>query len=66
MPERSGEVVMRTALWAQALVEHGMLSGMAAKVGSAFDAIEASFQSHPAVWLMAAAIGVLVLVRGRR
>jgi hypothetical protein len=57
---------MTTVIWAQALVEHGMLSGMAAKVGSAFDAIEASFQNHPAVWLIGAGIGVLVLVRGRR
>lgn len=56
---------MTPTIWAQAIVEHGALSGAAASFASAFDRVQANFEEHQTMWLVLGAVLLLILWRRR-
>jgi hypothetical protein len=57
---------MTSTIWAQALVEHSALSGMAARVSYTFDAVQANFAEHQTAWLVSGGLVLVMLLRRRR
>jgi hypothetical protein len=57
---------MTSTIWAQAIMEHAALSGMAARVSYTFDVVQANFAEHQTAWLIAGGVVLVMLLRRRR